>query len=1012
LADFRGYICWDPAKVIDTISTEAVSPSREVFVATHAPLRIRRRATVTVLRDTGGAPEDMGERVDETVILKDFLTRPPANGVLLMPVIGDSGTGKSHLVRWIKEHTPSSATRRVIYLPKTRTSLAAVVGELLAGVEGDHFAQLRRDVRRLDQEVDQAGLEQRLLNHLAEALARTQLTSELADARPLIGPRGLTVLLYDPHVREYLLQPGSLIPRLAANLLADRRQDEGERPVVFTVEDLPLDIADLTKASNVAQTLLRLVMNRPSLQHWAVELLNQNLDVAVMTASNLGVGRLQRAMLDLREEFARRGQELVLLIEDFALIQGVQRDLLDAIIEVAVREGRQVLAPIRTLLAVTSGYFQRLADTVTTRAAASTPYVYDLDVQFGNDVSTTDLTSFTGRYLNAARLGRAALERSAIRSADEVTNVCDECPVREDCHPSFGTSAEGYGLYPFNASALLRAVHSRTPRDRPTAFNPRTVLGQVLRNVLIEHVEALREGTFPGERFRQDYPTAPTDTALSIGVSAALEDLDSLDARRRALLLEFWGDAPQTLINLHPQVHTAFDIPMLVIEQSYQPTPLSLPSDEPIVEAPPIPRALQVKLQAVEDWAGRGQVLKQDTASELRGIIRNAVVRRCQWTDPLVPEPRQDILRQAWPPNATVVSIEDAGGEGIGQGEGAPIRFTRSPANAAFFLGILNSKAGQQQDTGAHVRRLQALADRHGVTLQRAVQRVQSLEEENLMLGVRVSLLGAALAGRVHPRADDPALFAAIFDEGRTWQRADEALRTPTWLSLWQRHREGRRELVDSLRAGFGISQGLGRVRMLDGSRTLPVLREATSAWTWTTPPRGLPTWIAKAVAGFAEWDAVMTAQVQHLTDWLSRTRAHLPRGTTYSDTVEAVAKALEGALDAGIGIPIDVLELRRQLAAARDWDASGLDALQRDLERLPAIDGQPNRHKELVTVASIDRGATLSLVADFLAVSDTWLTAGLREASLRTNLSGDNAVAGLDALLRRWRGLQPQEDA
>ena len=50
-------------------------------------------------------------------------------------------------------------------------------------------------------------------------------------------------------------------------------------------------------------------------------------------------------MLEIRREFARQGKEIVLLIEDFALIQGFQRDLLDAIIEVGEREGRGDLAP-------------------------------------------------------------------------------------------------------------------------------------------------------------------------------------------------------------------------------------------------------------------------------------------------------------------------------------------------------------------------------------------------------------------------------------------------------------------------------------------------------------------------------------------------------------------------------------------------------------------------------------------------------------------------------------------
>ena len=113
--------------------------------------------------------------------------------------------------------------------------------------------------------------------------------------------------------------------------------------------------------------MLQLLGARPDLQDAAVRMLNEQLQRAVAEATSVGPGRLQQAMLEVRREFAREGKEIVLLIEDFAVIQGFQRDLLDALIEVGEREGRTELAPIRTLMAVTSGYYASLPDTVRTR---------------------------------------------------------------------------------------------------------------------------------------------------------------------------------------------------------------------------------------------------------------------------------------------------------------------------------------------------------------------------------------------------------------------------------------------------------------------------------------------------------------------------------------------------------------------------------------------------------------------------------------------------------------------
>src|SRR5262249_32691724 len=149
-----------------------------------------------------------------------------------------SGSGKSHLVRWIKECTPSDDTRRVIYLPKLGTSLKSVVTALLDGAAGDDFEELRREVTNIVQERDAIGLQNRLLNTLQEAVLGADRPNGAAGL--LVAPNGLPALLLDPHVREHLMQDGRFIPELVARLLADRRDDEPERAARFTIEDLPI----------------------------------------------------------------------------------------------------------------------------------------------------------------------------------------------------------------------------------------------------------------------------------------------------------------------------------------------------------------------------------------------------------------------------------------------------------------------------------------------------------------------------------------------------------------------------------------------------------------------------------------------------------------------------------------------------------------------------------------------------------------------------------------------------
>jgi hypothetical protein len=135
-------------------------------------------------------------------------------------------------------------------------------------------------------------------------------------------------------------------------------------------------------------------------------------------------------------------------------------------------------------MAVTTGYYQRLVDTVLTRARAATPYVYDLGVQFvEGEEGVTEVTSFVGRYLNAARVGSEALESAAAGSTTQAPNACIDCPLQPTAMPRSVFRPRGSGHIRSTGCPCCE-IHARLRRS--PRVQPRHHRREVVRNVLVE----------------------------------------------------------------------------------------------------------------------------------------------------------------------------------------------------------------------------------------------------------------------------------------------------------------------------------------------------------------------------------------------------------------------------------------------------------------------------------------------------------------------------------------------
>src|SRR5262245_15112399 len=92
-AEFPNIICWAPRMRAEVMNTIALDVDEAVFKATHCPRFVQQQ----------GARRGTFVRRREKEFLDDFLNEDHLH--VFNIAVGDPGTGKSHLIRWMFHET-------------------------------------------------------------------------------------------------------------------------------------------------------------------------------------------------------------------------------------------------------------------------------------------------------------------------------------------------------------------------------------------------------------------------------------------------------------------------------------------------------------------------------------------------------------------------------------------------------------------------------------------------------------------------------------------------------------------------------------------------------------------------------------------------------------------------------------------------------------------------------------------------------------------------------------------
>jgi hypothetical protein len=995
---FERFVCWEPSRIQQVMNTEALQPRNEVFLATHAPVRMHR----------GTRAKDAHVPYDQESFRRDFLA---PEGYAFVPVLGNAGTGKSHLVRWLWLNLPRSARRRVILIPRGGTNLRGVVELILGDMQGPAFDRYRDRLGAATNSLSLPQARHVLLDHLALATGpdggRGQVVEVSADVREAHEhlQAFLPALLRDQFFRSHLLREGGIIDELVRHVLGNadavERRDSRRQ---FSAGDLPLSLTDYNRAGADARQIFGDLSTDSWLLDVAVDWLNLHLEEAIGRLLQLGGADLTILMRDVRAALAEQGVELVLLIEDFARLQGIERQLLDALLEQPNQPDRPLCA-LRTALACTNNYFEKVEDTVSQR----TTFVVSLDREMtgaGAVVTPQDFQHFAARYLNAARVGEEALlrwyeERDGEEEEAPAPNRCAHCEFAPTCHPAFGAEG-GMGLYPFNAAAL-REMYSRVGAQ---GFSPRQLITGVLRPTFEKYGPDLAEGAFP--------PPALLAGLGGSRISAA--DRAEINARgaalapRREVLQEFWAGG--RLADLDPAVHRAFELPPAGFGTEV-PRPVPAPgpqvSESPHVAPPPLapgmPRAEEEAFLALDRWQN-GVKLTQEATNVLRGLVFDAVANRIDWSAAMLLRGAFASATGSTPFRQRSINFHN---QETQHQKGALVQLTLplegdSPTDTALALQalLLFEHHGDWRFTrglgGARYQRVLArMLERWADEVLDQIRSTFRPEPwDPVPAAVELLALGARMGGGLSPlRPGAEEMVDAVFAP----LPAVPDGRAPAWTELTrslQKHREALSELVI---ARVGASKGIERARIVDAARLLPPLTAIAADWRPREPlPEDLPPThfdplrLARAAADRL-LDEALDGERQRQLAAYAAVSSHLG-DADHKAAAEAVRTAMNRAREGGVFAGANAESLERSTQAFR---TSAFVAWSEHVRRVQA-ESEP---RQLMGLLSQDHGRAAAAATDFVGAADRFLAASTQRTEAEVGQLTEGAGRDLDATLR-----------
>lgn len=621
-------------RISKVIQTEATTPAIEDFLLTHAPFE--------------NLYLDNHKSITEKKFLQNFLLNNPEEHKFIM-VQGGNGSGKSHLIRWLKEKYINNVDEQreaVLLISRAHNTLQDALSQLL---EAEIFPE---EIRNNELK----HIKNSKSNITGEELKKTinfnfTLEIDSDDGKPdlILEPRyrkWLSTYLKDNYIMsQFLMSENGPLSRIRSKIEVTKENaiNMSEDPM-FLPNDFDITIQQISSKLKIAEGRAsdftirlaeKLADKRTGLKirQSVADYLNTKVSNVIQRSIKLQTSDFKKLFSSLRKILKQQNMNLTLFVEDINSFTGIDEALMEVLLTNHNAEGNNDYCRIISVVGSTEKFYNDRLNASIKERIKTNIYIREKSVLGTKD----QLGKFAARYINAINLSDTQIESWIANGASD-----EEIPVVQSQYAFSKVNCDGLvlSIFPFNQTALWNLYES-LPMDKRT---PRIFLKSVIAHVL--KIWFTNSEGFLSSEDNFNNPDINMPRWKNQLYNQKNKEIDETNTVERGILLRLWGDGTAeeksgTLGGLTSEIFKAFKVyanitgepkPLTTIQAQKEPNESKVIPDEIVSKVQKNSKLIEIE-KDLDNWA-YNKDLKNNRLknhAELRNHLINFIISSINW---------------------------------------------------------------------------------------------------------------------------------------------------------------------------------------------------------------------------------------------------------------------------------------------------------------------------------------------------------------------------------------------